>query len=69
MVFVGSSNELGALESGFAASLIGAAPAVWAGGVATLLIVLVTAATAPKLRNLDLDAMAREQAEERKARE
>ena len=62
MVFVGSSNELGALESGFAASLMGAAPAIWAGGLATLFIVGVTAATAPKLRNLDLDKMAQDEA-------
>lgn len=62
MVFIGSSNELGALESGFAASLLGTAPAIWAGGLATLAIVGVTALVAPRLRRLDLVAMAREQA-------
>lgn len=61
MVFVGSSNELGALESGFAASLLGAAPAIWAGGLATLVIVGITALAAPKLRRLDLDEMAQAQ--------
>ena len=55
MVLVGSSNELGALESGFAASILGASPAIWAGGLATLAIVTITAAAAPKLRRLDLD--------------
>jgi MFS family permease len=62
MVFIGSSNELGALESGFAASLLGTAPAIWAGGLATLAIVGVTALVAPRLRRLDLDAMAHEEA-------
>jgi MFS family permease len=61
MVFIGSSNELGALESGFAASLLGAAPAIWAGGLVTLAIVGVTALAAPKLRRLDLDEMTRAQ--------
>ena len=42
-VFVGSSNELGAFESGMAASLLGVSAAVWSGGVVTLLIVGVTA--------------------------
>ncbi|HEY4250246.1 MAG TPA: MFS transporter [Roseomonas sp.] len=62
MVFVGSSNELGALESGIAASLLGTGAAIWAGGIATLAIVGVTALAAPKLRRLDLDAMARAEA-------
>ena len=35
-VFVGSSNELGAFESGMLAGLIGATAAVWTGGLATL---------------------------------
>ena len=38
-VFVSASNELGAFESGLAASLIGAVPSVVAGGVVTLGIV------------------------------
>ncbi len=61
MVFIGSSNELGALESGFAASLLGTGPAIWAGGLATLDIVGLTAFVAPKLRRLDLAAMTRDQ--------
>ncbi len=53
-VFVGSSNEIGAFESGFAASLMGAAAAVWSGGLLTIAIVAVTAWRAPRLRHLDL---------------
>ena len=58
-VFVGSSNELGAFESGMAASLLGVTAAVWSGGVVTLLVVGATALLAPRLRQLDLVAMAR----------
>ena len=56
-VFVGSSNELGAFESGVAASVMGVTAAVWSGGVATLLIVAATAVLAPRLRRLDLREM------------
>lgn len=38
MVFISASNELGAFESGVAAALIGAAPAVVVGGVATIAV-------------------------------
>jgi MFS family permease len=55
-VFIGSSNEIGAFESGIAASLLGTVPAVWIGGVVTLLVVGVTAFFAPALRALHLDA-------------
>jgi Transmembrane secretion effector len=61
MIFVGSSNELGALESGIAASLLGAAPAIWGGGLVTLAIVGVTLLIAPKLRGLDIEALAQSQ--------
>ena len=60
-VFVGSSNELGAFESGVAASWLGVTAAVWSGGVVTLLVVAATAVLAPRLRRLDLAAMARDQ--------
>jgi len=53
-IFVGSSNELGAFESGAAASLIGLVPSVIFGGVMTLIVVGVAAAKAPKLRRLSL---------------
>ncbi len=57
-VFVGSSNELGAFESGVAASLLGAPAAVWGGGLVTLGIVAGTAWLAPRLRRLDLVSLA-----------
>jgi len=54
-VFIGSSNEIGAFESGVAASWLGVIPAVWLGGVITLCVVGVTALAAPQLRALNLD--------------
>jgi MFS family permease len=53
-MFIGSSNEIGALESGVAARLLGTIPTVWIGGVVTLLVVAITAFLAPELRKLDL---------------
>ena len=38
MVFISASNELGAFESGVAAALVGAVPAVVIGGVLTVAI-------------------------------
>ncbi|MEP7001883.1 MAG: MFS transporter [bacterium] len=51
-VFIGSSNELGAFESGVAARLFGTVPAVVAGGVAALVVVGLTAKVVPALRKL-----------------
>ena len=51
-VFIGSSNELGAFESGVAARLLGTVPAVVVGGVAALAVVGFTAQLVPTLRNL-----------------
>jgi hypothetical protein len=51
-IFIGSSNEIGAFESGVAAKLLGAAPSVVVGGVLTLVVVAVTAARIPELRRL-----------------
>lgn len=48
-VFVGSSNEIGSFESGLAARLLGAVPAVVLGGVVTLGVVGATAKLAPAL--------------------
>ena len=53
-LFIGSSNELGAFESGVAARLLGLVPSVLFGGAMTLAVVASTAILAPKLRNLDL---------------
>ena len=51
-IFIGSSNELGAFESGVAARLLGAVPAVVLGGVVALSTVGVTAWKVPVLRTL-----------------
>ena len=53
-IFIGASNEVGAFESGVAASLLGTVPSVVAGGVVTLLVVAFVAFRAPGLRRLDL---------------
>ena len=55
-MFVGSSNELGAFESGLAAKLVGPVAAVVFGGSMTLLTVGITAIVNPTLRKLDLTA-------------
>ena len=53
-IFVGSSNELGAFESGLTAKLMGTVSAVVFGGSMTLLVVLFTGFKLPSFRNLDL---------------
>ena len=53
-IFIGSSNELGAFESGVAARIMGLVPSVIFGGVMTLLIVAVTAKFNKTLRSLSL---------------
>ncbi len=53
-MFVGSSNELGAFESGLTAKLMGTVTAVVFGGTMTLLTVGITAFVSPTFRNLDL---------------
>ncbi len=52
-VFIGASNELGAFESGVAAALIGAVPAVVLGGVASIAVAAVWAWRFPELRRID----------------
>lgn len=53
-MFVGSSNELGAFESGLTAKLMGTVTAVVFGGSMTLLVVLTTGMVSPSFRKLDL---------------
>ena len=53
-IFIGSSNELGAFESGIAARLIGLVPSVIFGGVMTIAVVAATTKLAPELRKLEL---------------
>jgi len=54
-VFICSSNELGAFESGMVAAWIGAVPCVTVGGAVTLAVVGLTACIAPQLRQLRFD--------------
>jgi MFS family permease len=53
MVFISASNELGAFESGVAAALIGAVPAVVIGGLATIALAAVWAKVFPPLARID----------------
>ncbi|MFL0062795.1 MFS transporter [Tenacibaculum maritimum] len=53
-MFVGSSNELGAFESGLTAKLMGTATAVIFGGTMTLITVVTTGIISPSFRKLDL---------------
>jgi Transmembrane secretion effector len=53
MVFIGASNELGAFESGVAAALVGAVPAVVAGGIATIAIAALWTRFFPALATVD----------------
>ncbi len=49
-MFVISSNEIGAFESGLAAKFMGIAPSIIFGGVCTLIVVTVTYLISPKLK-------------------
>jgi MFS family permease len=53
MVFISASNELGAFESGVAAAVLGAVPAVVLGGIATVAIAAVWLRLFPPLARLD----------------
>jgi predicted MFS family arabinose efflux permease len=53
MVFISASNELGAFESGVAASLLGATPAVVAGGAITVVLALIWPRIFPQLAHVD----------------
>jgi sugar phosphate permease len=53
-IFVGSSNEIGAFESGVAARLMGLVPSIVFGGVMTILTVAVVDRVNPVLRKLNL---------------
>ena len=53
-IFIGSSNEIGAFESGLAAKLMRTIPSVIFGGCMTILVVSITAAKAKQLLNLSL---------------
>jgi MFS family permease len=51
-IFVGSSNEIGAFESGVAAKLLGTVRSVMLGGALSLAVVGIVWARVPRLRNL-----------------
>ncbi len=51
-IFIGSSNEIGAFESGVAARMLGVIPSVVFGGLMTLVVVLAATWKAPELRKL-----------------
>jgi MFS family permease len=53
MVFISASNELGAFESGAAAALLGAVPAVVAGGVLTIALAAIWKWVFPDLARID----------------
>jgi len=53
-IFIGSSNELGAFESGMTAKLMGLIPSVAFGGIMTLIVVGTTAKINPVLRKLSI---------------
>jgi MFS family permease len=56
-IFIGSSNELGAFESGIAASFFGLVPSFYFGGIMTLIVVGAVAKYAPELIRVDLDRL------------
>src|SRR5436190_4040549 len=51
-IFIGTSNELGALESGLTAALFGAVLSVVAGGIGTIVVVLGVARVWPETRKI-----------------
>lgn len=61
-IFIGSSNEIGEVESGLAAKLLGTVPAVYFGGIMCLLSVAVVGYLSPALRKLDLEELQKEEA-------
>lgn len=54
-LFVSSSNELGALESGIMASLLGLVPSIVFGGTMTILVVLVITFSIRAIRDVKLE--------------
>lgn len=53
-IFIGSSNEIGAFESGLAAKILGTVPSVIFGGIMTLIIVSFVTIASPRMRKLKL---------------
>ncbi len=53
-IFIGSSNEIGAFESGVAAKIMGLVPSIIFGGGMTILVVLGVHKLNPELKKLDI---------------
>jgi uncharacterized protein (DUF2062 family) len=51
-LFTGTSNQLGAFESGALAALVGAVPSVLIGGLGTIAVAAIWMALFPELRRL-----------------
>jgi MFS family permease len=51
-IFISTSNEMGAFESGSVAALIGTTPSVVLGGIGTILVVLAVARVFPEMRDM-----------------
>jgi MFS family permease len=56
-IFIGSSNEIGAFESGITARLFGLKPSIIIGGALTIGVVVIIAKLTPKLRKLNIDSL------------
>lgn len=54
-IFIGSSNEIGSFESGFAAKTMGLIPSILFGGCMTMFVVAIAWWRSKGLRKLDLD--------------
>jgi len=53
-IFIGTSNEIGAFESGLAARLMGLVPSVVFGGGVSVLVTMAAAVASPQLRRLNM---------------
>ena len=53
MIFIGTSNQLGEFESGVTASLFGAVPAVFIGGIGTIIVVMLWMKLFPSIFHVD----------------
>jgi hypothetical protein len=58
-LFIGASNQLGAVESGFVAALTTATFSVVSGGVGCLVVLAMVAANMPELRRYRIDSVRR----------
>lgn len=56
-IFIGSSNEIGELESGIAAKIFGTVPAVYFGGIICICMVGLATYFSPALRKMDLEKL------------